>query len=105
MIQCHLCQVWADFQCIDEKDDDIVGIWCCNNCRQLPETTAALCEKMDFLQRDIALLLKFAHSFNEKPVKQSANIDIDNLCDNQANCEDRVAAIVQITRNDCSTIP
>ena len=27
MVQCHTCQTWAHYECIDEGEDDIVGIW------------------------------------------------------------------------------
>ena len=36
VIQCHACQVWAHYECIDEYEADIVGIWTCNQCRKMP---------------------------------------------------------------------
>ena len=36
MVQCHACQTWAHYECIDEGEDDIVGIWTCNACRKMP---------------------------------------------------------------------
>ena len=36
MVQCHTCQTWAHYECIDEGEDDIVGIWTCNTCRKMP---------------------------------------------------------------------
>ena len=53
MVQCHLCQTWCHYKCIDEKESDIIGIWCCKSCRKLPETTMQLCEKIDELNRTV----------------------------------------------------
>ena len=36
MVQCHACQTWAQYDCIGEGEDDIVGIWTCNACRKIP---------------------------------------------------------------------
>ena len=37
VIQCHVCQVWTHYECIDEDEADIVGIWTCNQCRKMPD--------------------------------------------------------------------
>ena len=50
MIQCHICQIWAHIQCIDVSDDDIISIWCCNNCRNLPHNVLILCDKRCTIQ-------------------------------------------------------
>ena len=31
------CQMWAHYECIDEAEADIVGIWTCNPCRKMPD--------------------------------------------------------------------
>ena len=74
MVQCHLCQIWAHFKCIDDrKESDIIGIWCCKSCRKLPETTMQLCEIIDQLNRTVNILLKFANSINQStPNTQSS---------------------------------
>lgn len=99
MIQCHLCQVWAHLQCINEKDDDIIGLWCCNTCRKLPEKTAMLCDKIDDLQRDMAILLNLARSLSVNtsvpvPVKP-ARPDATTLCDNKQDSNDKALSIIQ----------
>ena len=35
MVECHACQTWAHYECIDEGDDDIVGIWTDNAYRKM----------------------------------------------------------------------
>ena len=62
MLQCHLCQTWAHYKCIDEHQKDITGIWCCNSCRVLPNTVALLCEKVSDLQQNMQALLFLACS-------------------------------------------
>ena len=57
MVQCHICQTWAHYTCIDEHKDDIIGIWCCNGCRSLPKTVAMLSDKMAELQQNMQALL------------------------------------------------
>ena len=58
MVQCHICQVWAHYPCIEEDADDILGAWCCNKCRKLPQTVAELCGKVTDLQHHIHELLR-----------------------------------------------
>ena len=54
-------QIWVHYKCIDEKESDIIGIWCCKSCRILPETNMQLCEKIDEFNRTVNILLKFAN--------------------------------------------
>ena len=95
MIQCHICQIWAHIQCIDESDDYIIGIWCCNNCRNLPHNVSILCDKIYNLERDIATLLKYAQSLqttNKHCIKMNTN-----LCDNASDCLDILPVTTQRT--------
>ena len=62
MVQCHICQTWAHYTCIDEHKDDIIGIWCCNGCGSLPKTVAMLSNKMAELQQNMQALLLIAYS-------------------------------------------
>ena len=57
MVQCHICQTWAHYTCIDEHQDDIIGIWCCNGCRSLPKTVAILSDKMAELQQNMQTIV------------------------------------------------
>ena len=68
MIQCHICQIWAHYQCIDEEKSDIIGIWCCNNCRKLPDRVNLLCTHIQELRRDMASLISYAQTFERNLV-------------------------------------
>ena len=57
MVQCHICQTWTHYTCINEHKDDIIGIWCCNGCRSLPKTVAMLSDKIAELQQNMQALL------------------------------------------------
>ena len=92
MIQCHICQLWAHALCINEGENDIVGIWCCRNCRKLPETTEMLCDKIDDLQRDMAVLLKFVHSFRHT-VPTVTVLDND-LSDDRSDSHDQTISLI-----------
>ena len=50
LIQCHLCQSWIHPECVGEDGKDIVGIWTCTSCRQLPVLVSRLLEKMSALE-------------------------------------------------------
>ena len=67
MVQCHIYQTWAHYQCINEEKSDIIGIWCCNNCRKLPDRVNLLCTHMNQLRRDMATLINYARAFQRYP--------------------------------------
>ena len=50
LIQCHLCQSWIHPECVGEDGKDIVGIWTCTTCRQLPVLVARLVDKTSALE-------------------------------------------------------
>ena len=50
LIQCQLCQSWIHPECVGEDGKDIVGIWTCTSCRQLPVLVARLVEKTSALE-------------------------------------------------------
>ena len=85
-------QLWAHALCINEGENDIVGIWCCRNCRKLPETTEMLCNKIDDLQRDMAVLLKFVHSFRHT-VPTVTVLDND-LSDDRSDSHDQTISLI-----------
>ena len=68
MVQCHICQIWAHYQCIDEEQADIIGIWCCNNCRKLSDRVDLLYTHMHKLKRDVATLINYARAFESNLV-------------------------------------
>ena len=101
MVQCHLCQTWCHYKCIDEKESDIIGIWCCKSCRKLPETTMQLCEKIDELNRTVNILLKFANSINQSTSNTQSSysrVHVQNLSDDKPECNHRAVAL--LTRNN-----
>ena len=72
MVQCHVCQIWAHYQCIAEEKSDIIGIWCCNNCRKLPDRVNLLCTHIQELRRDMASLISYARAFERNLVVGAA---------------------------------
>ena len=50
MVQCHACQTWAHYECVDEGEDDIVGIWTCNTCRKMPTMVVQLIDMVTKLR-------------------------------------------------------
>ena len=101
MVQCHLCQTWCHYKCIDEKESDIIRIWCCKSCRKLPETTMQLCEKIDELNRTDNILLKFANSINQSTSNTQSSysrVHVQNLSDDKPECNHQVVAL--LTRNN-----
>ena len=62
MVQCHICQTWAHYTCIDEHKYDILGIWCCKGSRPLPKLVAMLSDKTAELQQNMQALLLIAYS-------------------------------------------
>ena len=94
MIQCYICQLWAHALCINEGGNDIVGIWCCRNCRKLPETTEMLCIKIDDIQRDMAVLLKFVHSF-----RHTVTVLDNDLSDDRSEITDRYSTHIDSDAN------
>ena len=99
MVQCHICQIWAHLQCIEEKDDDIIGIWCCQKCRKLPEHMSALCDKIDTLQKDMSYLLNFAKLFDIKTSEPVVHLNLD-LSDSTLDSTDRALSLTQSTDNE-----
>ena len=95
-IQCHLCQIWAHFRCIDEEETEIIGLWC-NKCRKLPETTALFCSEIETLQRDMAILSKYIKSFSRV---KSPVIDVDSvLSDDTADSHDSTISLIHRAHN------
>ena len=50
LVQCHLCQSWIHPECVGEDGKDIVGIWTCTSCRQLPVLVSRLLQKTSALE-------------------------------------------------------
>ena len=94
MIQCHICQLWAHALCINEGENDIVGIWCCRNCCKLPETTEMLCNKIDDLQRDMTVLLKFVHSFRHTVPLPTVTVLDNDLSDDRSDSHDQTKSLI-----------
>ena len=53
MVQCHLCQTGAHYDCVGENEADIVGIWACRTCRALPTTVTGVLRIVTTLQTTI----------------------------------------------------
>ena len=50
LVQCHLCQSWVHPECLGKDGKDIVGIWTCTACRQLPVLVSRLLVKTSALE-------------------------------------------------------
>ena len=94
MIQCHISQMWAHALYINEGENDIVGIWCCRNCRKLPETTEMICNKIDDLQRDKAVLIKFVHLFRHTVHVPNVTVLDNDLSDDRSDSHDQAVSLI-----------
>ena len=56
LVQCHLCQTWAHYDCVGENEHDIVGIRACRTCRSLPTTVTGVLTIVTTLQATITEL-------------------------------------------------
>ena len=50
MVQCHLCQNWFHYDCVEESNADIIGLWACHSCQSLPVMIQQLTEMVATLQ-------------------------------------------------------
>ena len=80
LIQCHLCQSWIHPECVGEDSKDIVGIWTCTTCRQLPVLVARLVEKTSSLETLIEKLTFSNQQLVALVVEQQQ--DLRKLCEN-----------------------
>ena len=80
LIQCHLCQSWIHPECVGEDGKDIVGIWTCTTCRQLPVLVARLVEKTSSLETLIEKLTFSNQQLVALVVEQQQ--DLRKLCEN-----------------------
>ena len=89
--------IGAHFQHIDDNRIEIIGLRCCNKCRQLRETTTMLCSKIHTLG-DVAISLKYAGSFNR--VKPPVSTDVaSQLSDNTTDSHDSTVSLIHTAHN------
>ena len=50
MVQCHMCQMWVHPGCVGEVEKDIVTLWCCQSCRQMPTLVEKILQKVTALE-------------------------------------------------------
>ena len=95
LIQCHMCQSWIHPECVGEDGKDIVGIWTCTSCRQLPVLVSRLLDKTSALE---LLVEKLAHS-NQHLVNiaEQQCEEIRKLRDVVANASQRPSAVTNST--------
>ena len=74
LIQCHLCQSWIHPECVGEDGKDIVGIWTCTSCRQLPVLVSRLLEKTSALESLIEKLTVSTQQLVALVVEQQQDI-------------------------------
>ncbi len=56
MVQCHLCQLWVHFKCVGEKEQEVIGLWCCHMCRNIGKAINSLHEKVSVLDNTVKTL-------------------------------------------------
>ena len=74
-VQCHLCQHWLHPPCVGERDKDIVNLWTCPTCRNVPDMIIAMSTMMKSIQKENRQLRKLVSdsfsNINEKLDQQS----------------------------------
>ena len=50
MVQCHMCQMWVHPECVGEVENEIVTLWCCQSCRQMPTLVEKILQKVTALE-------------------------------------------------------
>ena len=50
MVQCHMCQMWVHPECVGEVEKEIVTLWCCQSCRQMPTLVEKILQKVTALE-------------------------------------------------------
>ncbi len=56
MVQYHICQIWAHYDCVHEKEEDVVGLWSCHNCRYLSRNMDRVLCKVQSLETSLKTL-------------------------------------------------
>ncbi len=91
MVQCHICQMWAHFECIGEKEADIIGLWSCSECRNIAKGINKLISKMSTMESNLAVVQEnnasLSRLFNEK------NKLADELRDENTALREQIAGL------------
>ena len=56
MVQCHMCQMWVHPECVGEVEKEIVTLWCCQTCRQMPTLVERILQKVTALESFVTTL-------------------------------------------------
>ena len=56
MVQCHMCQMWVHQECVGEVEKEIVTLWCCQTCRQMPTLVERILQKVTALESFVTTL-------------------------------------------------
>ena len=110
MVQCHLCQVWYHSDCVGEKDKDIVGLWSCPTCRQLPRVVQSLKNSMANMDTTIQLLqennARLADYLNTQMKESKRLRDGNDALKEQLRCDrsDMQSATVQMLSDKISEL-
>ncbi len=56
MVQCHMCQMWVHPECVGEVEKEIVTLWCCQTCRQMPTLVERILQKVTALKSFVTTL-------------------------------------------------
>ncbi len=109
MVQCHLCQIWAHYDCVGEKEADVVGIWTCLNCRYLARNmdkvlckVASLEASLKALQENNQLLVQLvkeqsAEFENSRDVNRALHTQVTSLQEKLRHVTDNSEQLDQLT--------
>ena len=53
MIQCHMCQAWFHYPCVNEKQVNIVEIWSCHVCRCIGRSVSGISDKLSSMKNTV----------------------------------------------------
>ena len=79
MIQCTSCMIWHHYDCINENEEDISAIWCCEKCRKTSSKVDSILNEVLQLKTTFATL-------------QQANIDlVKQLAAKTVKCQELIS--------------
>ena len=99
MVQCHLCQLWVHYECVGERPEDIIGLWICHTCRQLPGTVVQLVNTVSELEATL-MQLKQHNAELIQLVKDQCNINDAIKSENSALIQQVATLRVEANYND-----
>ena len=100
MVQCHVCQLWIHPTCINEVNEEIIGIWACPKCRSISSRIDSLLDIITSQSNMIKVL-----STKVEQIASCVNIKQTDLCLLSSNVEKLFIKVNRIeqSENELST--